>query len=324
MYFDEPARAPSCRWRPALRDRARVVRALVILLFWICARAAGRRRRPPPRSRCSEREARPRRRRGQGSGSRSSTALGSTNDEAHGRGRAGDPGGSGSWRASRRSGRGRRGRAWSSPPGNLARQPAARRRRAARASRRSSASSPASRCTPAVEQGDRADAGPRRAEMAERPAARRRQAGRHPAGSGARCRAAASLVVIGIGVNVAHHPADTALSGDVDLGARGSPVGVDALFAAPVGRHGVDAAALGRGRRLRRDPRATGSSGPAGSASHIVVAASRRASADGVFVDARRGRAFAPRRRRPYGSRRGRRRASWRTCDLQTAAGQRG
>ncbi len=72
--------------------------------------------------------------------------LDSTNDEARRRALAGDPGGLWILADEQTAGRGRQGRVWASPPGNLYASALIRRPLRGRRSRRRSASSPASRC----------------------------------------------------------------------------------------------------------------------------------------------------------------------------------
>ncbi|WP_406858068.1 biotin--[acetyl-CoA-carboxylase] ligase [Alsobacter sp. KACC 23698] len=156
-------------------------------------------------------------------------SLGSTNDEAMARGRAGDPGGL--WIVARQQGRGRgrSGRAWSSPPGNLY-----------------ASLLLAAPCRPAVapQLGFVAGVALHAAVEQATGLTPGRAALKWPndllldraklAGilvEGATLAGGDLLVVIGIGVNAAHHPADTPYPA-TDLGAKGLPVGVDPLFSA--------------------------------------------------------------------------------------------
>ncbi|GGH20555.1 biotin--[acetyl-CoA-carboxylase] ligase [Alsobacter metallidurans] len=156
-------------------------------------------------------------------------SLGSTNDEAMARGRAGDHGRL--WIVAREQGqgRGRNGRVWSSPPGNLycsllLRTP----------------------CQPALapQIGFVAGVALHRAVSAVSALSPGRLALKWPndllldraklAGilvEGSMAPGGDLTVVIGIGVNAAHNPADTPYPA-TNLGAKGLPVGVSPLFAA--------------------------------------------------------------------------------------------
>ena len=131
--------------------------------------------------------------------------IGSTNDEAKALARAGAAEGTLVWAGEQTAGRGRRGRVWLSPPGNLylslIMRPAVAPARAAQlgfvaalGARRGARW----RCR----------AGPRASlQMAERSARRRPQARRHPARIGDQRRAnAVDFVVIGAGTNLASQP----------------------------------------------------------------------------------------------------------------------
>ena len=184
--------------------------------------------------------------------------IGSTNAEALRLAREGERGPLWITAKQQTAGRGRRGRTWVSEPGNLyasllltdpAPPDAFRNCRSSRRWRCTTPSAGRSRASPTA-----------RAEMAERPADRPQQVRRHP-GRGRGRRA----VVIGIGVNCAHHPAGTDFPA-TDLATAGVRDLAGSLFAALSAAMAAPRA-MGPRRGLCRDPRRLARRAPPGSAS---------------------------------------------------------